>query len=77
MLAQKIILGVLGGLLGLVIAYVLFLILITAFVPKKECEKVSPVHRFALNVTVFFILLFSRVKVKVINKTKLNFKNSL
>ena len=63
-----IILGVLGGLISLVIGYVLFLLIVTVFVPNKEYDKVSRFYRCLLDFTLSLILKVFRVKVRVKNK---------
>lgn len=68
MTALWIILGILGGLISLVIVYVLFLLIITIFVPKKEYEKVSPFYRALLEFTLSIALWLLRIKVTVKNK---------
>lgn len=61
-------LGILGGLLGLVIAYVLFLLLITVFVPKKEYDKVNRFYKGVLDFTISIVLWMLRIKISVKNK---------
>ena len=72
MTALWIILGVLGSLLGLVIAYVIFLVLITVFLPKKEYDRVSPFYRGVLDFTLFLMLWVLRVKLDVKDRKKLD-----
>ncbi len=63
-----IILGVLGSLISLLICYVLFLFLITVFVPKKNYDRVSPFYKGVLDFTLSMVLCFLRIKIDVKNK---------
>ncbi len=66
------ILKLLGGLLAVVFACILFLLLCSLFVnPKKQYEKNSPFYRWLLNSSTAIALKLCRVRIHVTGREKL------
>lgn len=61
-----------GYLIGLVLLYILFLLIVwLIFLPQKKAEKGSPLCRFLMEYTLEILMILSRVKCRVIGKEKL------
>lgn len=72
MTALWIVLGVLGSLVGLVLLYVLFLIIVTSFVKKKEYDKVSKFYKWLFDFTAGIVIRLLNIKIRVIGQEKLD-----
>lgn len=72
MTALWIVLGVLGSLIGLVILYVLFLIVVTSFVKKKEYDKVSKFYKGLFDFTASIVIRLLNIKIRVSGQEKLD-----
>lgn len=68
---MRIVLYVLAGLLGLILAFVLLLVLMALFAGNKEREKDNKFYRSILNFAMGIVTFFMRIKVIVVNKAKL------
>ncbi len=67
-----IVLYVLAGVIGLILAYILFLFICTLFIsPDKEYEKHSGFYRFLLNLNTAIALWIMRIRIQTIGVEKL------
>jgi 1-acyl-sn-glycerol-3-phosphate acyltransferase len=71
MIVLQILIGAVGLIVGLLVLFVLYLCVCSLFVNKNEYEKESRLYRGGINAVVKCALFFSRVKVEISGKEKL------